>query len=279
VQLLQRPSAAEVPHVTWCLTGPLTFLPIHSAGLYGSQDEPKVFDYVVSSYTPTITALLSAQRRLCHTERNQSLRLLAVAIPGQRLLPGTVREVNAIQDIIQSQTTRLHVTRLVDREATVARVLQHMNECGWIHLACAGGQDAVSPTESAFLLIDGRLTLKEVMRQSFSHAELAVLSAPGTAKGDVNLPDEAIHLAAGMMAAGYRSVVATMWSIGDDDAPIVMEKLYTYLIAKADGDATRAAYALHNAVAHLRDLTGEREFDRWVPFIHLGICSPPSSYI
>ena len=91
------------------------------------------------------------------------------------------------------------------------------------------------------------------MKQSFSHAELAFLSACQTAKGDSELPEEAIHLAAGMLMAGYGSVVGTMWSIRDDDAPIVAEKFYTYLIGEAGGDSTKAAYALHNAVGHLRD--------------------------
>src|ERR1700733_6751721 len=41
-----------------------------------------------------------------------------------------------------------------------------------------------------------------------------------TAKGDSKLPEEAIHLAAGMLMVRYGSVVGTMWSIRDDDAPI-----------------------------------------------------------
>jgi CHAT domain-containing protein len=149
-----------------------------------------------------------------------------------------------------------------------------MKECNWIHLACHGVQDATSPTESAFHLIDNPLTLKEIMKQSFTHTELAVLSACQTAKGDSELPEEAIHLAAGMLMAGYGSVVATMWSIRDDDEPIIAEKFYKYLIDEAGGDSSRAAYALHHAVAHLRRVRGETNFESWVPFIHLGICSP-----
>lgn len=33
--------------------------------------------------------------------------------------------------------------------------------------------------------------------------------------GDEKLSDEVVHLAAGISAAGYRGVVATMWSISD----------------------------------------------------------------
>ena len=151
-----------------------------------------------------------------------------------------------------------------------------MDECNWIHLACHGIQDSARPTDSAFHLIDGPLPLKEIMKRSFAHTELAFLYACQTAKGDSKLPEEAIHLAAGMMMAGYRSVVATMWSIQDNDAPIIAEKFYEYLIDEADGDSGRAAYALHSAVSHLRKTKGEVNFASWVPYVHLGICSPPN---
>jgi len=229
---------------------------------------------VVSSYTPTLTALLSTKRH--STESNSSARLLTVsqpATPGQLPLPGTVREVDAIQTL-QNRTAQLHITRLDNQEATVATVTQSMKACSWIHLACHGAQDSASPTDSAFLLFDGPLSLKEIMKQSFSHTELAFLSACQTAKGDSKLPEESIHLATGMLMAGYRSVVGTMWSIQDYDAPIIAEKFYEYLIDEAGGDSTRAAYALHDAVAHLRKTKGEKCFASWVPFIHLGICSP-----
>jgi len=263
----------EMPHITWCLTGLLNFLPLHAAGLYGIEGQPKIFNYVVSSYTPTLASLLTAKRR--PRKRIQTTQLLTIsqpATPGQSPLPGTVSEVEAIQ-ALQDRSGRL-VTWLNDREATVATVLHHMKKCDWLHLACHGVQDPVDPTDSAFLLFNGPLTLKEIMKQSFSHTELAVLSACQTAKGDSELPEEAIHLAAGMLMAGYGSVVGTMWSIGDDDAPIIAENFYKHLIEEAGRDGHRAAYALHFAVAHLRNIRGENNFACWVPFIHLGICSP-----
>jgi hypothetical protein len=167
-------------------------------------------------------------------------RLLAVSqpeAPMQIPLPGTIREVKVIQDL-QNQTRHLRVTALNSKEATVEAVLRNMQDCNWIHLACHGIQDPTKPTNSAFL-INGRLTLNEIMKQSFSHTELAVLSACQTAKGDSELPEEAIHLAAGMLMAGYGSVVGTMWSIRDDDAPIIAEKFYSYLIGEAGGDSTK----------------------------------------
>jgi CHAT domain-containing protein len=78
--------------------------------------------------------------------------------------------------------------------------------------------------------------------------------------------------------AGYRSVVATMWLIQDDDAPIIIsEKFYKHLIEDGGGDSSRVSYALHDAMAHLREARGENNFARWVPLTHLGTCPPPRS--
>ena len=114
------------------------------------------------------------------------------------------------------------------------------------------------------------------MRRSCSHTELAFLSASQTVKGDNDLREEAIHLAAGMLMAGYGSVVGSMWSIRDDNGPVIADYFCRYLIEEARGDSGRAAYALHHAVAHLRDVRGENNFASWVPFVHLDICSSVS---
>jgi CHAT domain-containing protein len=89
------------------------------------------------------------------------------------------------------------------------------------------------------------------------------------------LREEAIHLAAGMLMAGYGSIVGTMWSIGDDDGLIIAEQFHKCLVDEAGGDSGRAAYALPDTVAHLRNARGENDFACWVPFIHLGVCSSP----
>ena len=265
-----------MPHITWCLAGPLAFLPIHAAGLYGTTAQPKIFDYVVSSYTPTLTSLLRAKHSPPKTSQTAQLLVISQpATPHQNPLPGTVDEADVIQTI-QRNSGQFDVSWLNGCEASVAVVLEHMEKCSWVHFACHGVQELVNPIESAFLLFDEQLTLREIMKQSFSCAKLAFLSACQTATGDSKLPEEAIHLAAGMLMAGYGSVVATMWSIQDNDAPIVAEKFYKYLTEEAGGDSGKAAYALHHAVAHLRNMRGVDRVELWAPFIHLGICLPHS---
>lgn len=81
-----------------------------------------------------------------------------------------------------------------------------------------------------------------------------------------------------MLAAGYRRVVATMWSISDSAAQEVAINFYEYLWSKrgevrsAAFDGSLAAYALHDAIQRLmgRLDNSERSLLTWVPFVHFG---------
>ncbi|KAG8738472.1 hypothetical protein FRC10_006818, partial [Ceratobasidium sp. 414] len=141
----------------------------------------------------------------------------------------------------------------------------------WLAALRAGGLFPAEPTASAFHLHDGPLDLAAVTRKQLKHADLVFLSACQTAKGDKELSEEAVHLAAGMIMAGYWTVIATMWSINDEDAPIVAEKFYAYML---DGNAPKeqkAAKALHHVMGYLRDRIGIKGFERWAPYVHLGV--------
>jgi CHAT domain-containing protein len=192
------------------------------------------------------------------------------ATPLQHRLPGAVHEVTAIRSRIP-----YNIKVLSDDDATVSNVLEEMGKHSWAHFACHSVQHLQDATASAFALHDGQLQLRQIMTKSFKNAEFAFLSACQTAAGDKDLPDEAVHLAAGMLAMGYRGVVGTMWSIRDIDAPFVTDKFYTslisYLKSCTENSHPRAAYALHDATSALRQKWGEEEFLCWVPFVHFGV--------
>lgn len=248
-------------------------LPLHAAGIYDSQQGPRVYNYVVSSYTPSLSALLRCQRGLGN-QRSPSKTLVVSqpATPGQSPLPGTRDESVLLHGILPAHSS----TFLEHDKATKAAVLDAFDEASWIHLACHGSQNPEDPSRSAFHLFDGPLTLAELMGKTADGAELAFLSACQTATGDEKMPEESMHLAASMLAVGFKGVVATMWSIGDEDAPIVVGEYYKRLL-KIRGESgfqkgqTGAAYALHEAVKCLRERVGEENFVRWAPFVHFGV--------
>ncbi|KAG6371303.1 hypothetical protein JVT61DRAFT_9773 [Boletus reticuloceps] len=93
----------EPSRIFWCPTGPFVFLPIHAAGLYDAKYSApghKVFDFVVSSYVPTLSIL--APSRNTHAAHNDDFRLLAVRQPptdGQlSRLPGVHTELEHIKE-------------------------------------------------------------------------------------------------------------------------------------------------------------------------------------
>ncbi|KAJ1302994.1 hypothetical protein OPQ81_011197 [Rhizoctonia solani] len=258
-------SIDSLPHITWCPTGALSFLPLHAAGDY-TQPRTRVFDYAISSYTPTLTALLASTPNLLPAP-SRVLAIGQASTPGHTPLPGTTQELTCLKDHMQS---KVEYTELIDDQATRAAVLNAMEEHDWVHLACHAHQNVKDPTKSGFFLHDGTLDLASISRQSFKNKGLAFLSACQTATGDEKLPDEAIHLASGMLMAGYPSVIATMWSVVDTDAPFVADKVYGQLMKDGKLGNGAAGKALHLAVAELRDKVGEQAFGRWVPYIHIG---------
>ena len=85
------PNATEPwPQIQWCLTGPLTVLPIHAAGHHprvhptaATDRTDCVLDRVISSYTPTLNAL----RRARHQQTPTAVRHLGIGMPTTPYLP------------------------------------------------------------------------------------------------------------------------------------------------------------------------------------------------
>ncbi|KIM28572.1 hypothetical protein M408DRAFT_307873 [Serendipita vermifera MAFF 305830] len=258
------PYQVHQSRIWWCATGPLAFLPIHAAGNYDSDVVgEKVSDYVISSYTPTLTALIDQLQ----PEVTSDFQLLTVAQPSTPHalpLPETEREVGLVKDIASG----IDVKSLINEEATMARVLQAMKESNWIHLACHGIQDHKESLKSGFLLHDKILELAELIREPLPKADFAFLSACQTAKGDEKIAEESVHLAAGMLFSGCKGVIGTMWSIQDNDAPKVTKVVYERMLKDGVPNRKEAARALHEAVKELRE--SGADFLSWVPFIHMG---------
>ncbi|CAE6427408.1 unnamed protein product [Rhizoctonia solani] len=255
----------KLPHITWCPTGVMSFLPLHAAGDY-NQPRERLFHYAISSYTPTLTALLASTP----SNLNHGSRVLAISqanTPGRAPLPGTSKELGYLKAHAQNAAK---YSQLTNDQATTAAVLDAMEQHDWVHLACHAHQNIDDPTKSGFFLHDGTLDLAAINQRLFKNKGLAFLSACQTATGDENLPDEVVHLASGMLMAGYPSVIATMWSVMDNDAPIVTDEVYAQLMKDMKDGNGEAGKALHYAMAALRDKVGEREFARWVPYIHIG---------
>ncbi|MFI6372012.1 CHAT domain-containing protein [Streptomyces sp. NPDC050546] len=260
------------PRLWWCPSGPLTSLPLHSAGYHedaGRSRPSTVIDRVVSSYTPTLKALSEARRpRPSGHERPVEDKLLLVTVanaPGQPPLPAVARE----QALLQELFTGRH-TLLADETATVEAVRAGMATHRWTHFSCHGTQDLETPSNGGVFLADGKLTISEISRGRH-HGDFAFLSACKTATGSVTLPDEVITLAAALHYTGFRNVVATTWSVTDAVAADLAEAVYRRMVREGRFFPDEAASALHEAVRELRDRGENRHHPSvWSRFTHTG---------
>ncbi|KAK0430704.1 CHAT domain-containing protein [Armillaria borealis] len=268
-------SESDPPRLWWCPTGPLSFLPLHAAGLYNTAEHgTKVYEFVASSYTPTVGILadISNQRS---EEFSGLLTVCQPHTPGQHPIPKTEDEVCSVVQVAVESGLAMDITSLDKDDATPDAVLSGMAEHSWIHLACHACQDLTQPLESAFMLAGDPkegcpLKLTEIAKRANTNADFAFLSACQTVTGDASLSEESVHLAAGMLMAGYRRVIATMWAVNDSDAPIIAENVYKHMLSDGKADSGKSCLALHHATASMRQKVGEKNFMSWVPFIHFG---------
>jgi CHAT domain-containing protein len=215
---------------------------------------------------------------------SQKLLLISqMETPNFSKIPCTKKEVEAIK--MRAQASHVEALWLGEDTATVVRVKQEMQSHSWIHFACHASQSTENPL--AFHLQRGPLRIADIMKEPIINADMAFLSACQTSTGDEKLPEEAVHLAAAMLAVGYRCVVATMWSIKDEHAPGVADDFYRHLLG--DGtepeegkglDAANTSYALHHATQCIRrrlEANCKSKEDEetallaWVPYIHFGV--------
>jgi hypothetical protein len=264
------------PRLWWCVSGPLSFLPVHAAGHHGTRRDAApatVIDRVVSSYTPTVRALAHARRSRPAAAGGTGSeavldggRVVAVAMPrtpDAADLPGAQAETAGLRRRLGGR-----VTVLTGPQATHEAVLAALPRARWAHFACHGAADPDDPSASHLLLTDHQqrpLTVADVARLRLDDAELAFLSACSTARPGRRLTDEAIHLASAFQLAGYRHVVGTLWPIDDGAAVAVADDIYA-AVTTGTGDV---AGAVHAATRSLRNRWADSP-SVWASHIHVG---------
>ncbi|KAF9009650.1 hypothetical protein BDQ17DRAFT_1348498 [Cyathus striatus] len=225
----------------------LAFLPLHAAGDYYQHDKTpssgsNIMDYAISSYTPTITALTQSISKHNQQKSRQPQEFKGLLTVSEPESPG-------LPSIPSTAIESCALKKLFDSFSYTLHSLD-------------GVEATVKNVSDAMPLY------------SWIHLSCHALQNDSPLK-------KAIHLAAGMLAAGYTSVVATMWSISDIYAPQIAEEFYSYILQKEDEsstensypDCTRAAAALHHAIGNFRHLIGDDEDSLllWIPYIHVGI--------
>ncbi|MFC9292931.1 CHAT domain-containing protein [Streptomyces sp. NPDC057011] len=279
-------SSGELPRLWWVPGGLLGLLPLHAAGHHprgkpgAGAVPPTVMDRVVSSYSPTLRALVHARRPVPVGQAPASLIVSMPHTPDASPLPYAEDEALRVHGLLPRPELLLHrppqggSAGPAHREPSLEQVRSGLSRATIAHFACHGAAVMEDPAQSRLLLVDHRtrpFTVTELTGMRVGEPDLAYLSACATAfNGDVALIDESIHLAAGFQIAGFRNVVATQWKIGDRSASRIAESFYRALgptgARLPEGGAARA---LHRVTRDLRDRFPLAP-SLWGAYLHFG---------
>ncbi|KAF8429907.1 CHAT domain-containing protein [Boletus edulis BED1] len=253
--------------IWWCPTAESSVLPLHAAGPY-RKGQRNLSNLFISSYTPTLTALIRAGRHAPLNSNSQGKHLVAI---GQAKNAGETEllSVGAELDIIGQRVDALATFTCLDGEQScISRVVEELGKNEWVHLACHGLPNRTHPFESAFALQDGRFTIQRIIGCDLKNPEFAYLSACHTTVGDKESPDEVIHLASAMQFVGFRSVIGTMWAVDDGETNKITSTFYKYMVDESGRlDHTRAAFALNKTMEESVRIV---PLDQRILYIHLG---------
>ncbi|KAI0246142.1 CHAT domain-containing protein [Lactifluus subvellereus] len=268
IDKLHELNVPEQSRIWWCPTSVFCSLPLHAMGPIPSKNKIKKYfsDMYISSYTPTLSALIKSRE---HGKQTSDPLSLLVIAPPEKSLPGVTEEIKVIRSVLGSSMD----THILE-DATSKSATQRLEHHRFAHFACHGVLEEGKPFDASFMLHgDDRFTLLDIVRSRLPSAEFALLSACHTAElTDGSIADEALHLTAAMQYCGFRSVVGTMWAMADTDGRDLAEYFYTSMFSGEDLRIPyyeRSAKALRDAVQRLR-----REkrvgLERWVNFVHYG---------
>lgn len=267
-----EPEGENWPRLWWCPVGILSMLPVHAAGHHHAEGtSAAVMDRVVSSYTPTIRALIPPRERRTAPPRPGSTVVVAVPdAPWVQPLPGADAEADTLRQLIPSATVLPAPGSRTGHDSVTAALPRHEIA----HFACHGVVDWDEPDESHLVLHDHAtkpLTVATIARMHLPHARLAYLAACSTHDTSLTHADQATHLNAAFHMAGYRGVVGTLWPINDKHANPVTRAFYRRLTQNGTTapDPGNAAVALHHTVREHRDHYRQLP-TRWAAYIHTG---------
>ncbi|KUL81895.1 hypothetical protein ZTR_09527 [Talaromyces verruculosus] len=289
----ERPSNDQWPHLWWIPTGLLTRFPLHAAGYHDHASGRTVIDRVMSSYSPSIKAMIRSRRRpQAPSTAGQALLVAMSETPGQSSLPYATKEVEEVSRLCHAMSLTP-----VEPPQYKADVESYLAQCKIFHFAGHGYTHPSDPSMSSLVLKDGEsypLTVDSLFELNLRKSSpfLAYLSACGTGLiRDEKFMDESIHLISGCQLAGFRHVIGTLWEVIDETCVEMARMTYEGI---TDGHMTDESVCrgLHNASKALRDrwlkipvqMRGRRGGGRdiqpeggeissldWVPYVHFGV--------
>ncbi|MEJ7606558.1 MAG: CHAT domain-containing tetratricopeptide repeat protein [Bryobacteraceae bacterium] len=230
-----------IPH------GVLHYLPFHA--LWDGRKH--LIDHFAISYAPS-----SSVYAACHARNgNDSGPSLLLGIHDEHA-PWIEREIRSVAAVVPEPLTFLG-------ERATSQVLREEGPGSrFIHIATHGNFRHDNPMFSNVRLADGYLSLYDLYQMKLP-VELLTLSGCGTGLSVIAPGDELQGLTRGLLYAGARAALVTLWDVHDQTSAEFMRLFYSSLIEQSD-----KSLALRAAMLELRESFPHPYY--WAPFVLVG---------
>jgi CHAT domain-containing protein len=206
-----------------------------------------LIDRFTISYAPSATIhCLCGERPV-----NNNGGTLVMGVP-DAAAPLIFDEATAVAEIIPKAEL------VLSDKATMAELREKGSSCRFIHIATHGYHRQDSPMFSGIRLGDSILSLYDLYRFNLP-VELITLSGCATGMSTVAGGDELLGLIRGLIRAGARAALLTLWDVQDRSTLEFMTSFYRHLMAGAN-----KAAALQKAVQTIREHYPHPYY--WAPF-------------
>ncbi|RKL00242.1 hypothetical protein BFJ71_g5730 [Fusarium oxysporum] len=289
----QGSSDLDWPRMWWIPVGLMNRFPLHAAGRYNVEPSESVLDRVISSYSPSIKALIFSRSNVDRSHQIVSPYTFKALLASMRTTPSTSKlqfgdlhcaelELKAVEAFLPSS-----VKKHIIRQPMKKEIEEELKDCKFFHFIGHGYSDTVKPSRSSLLLQDFHedpLTVTELARLKLYRGpcQLAYLSACSTGKSHLSgLKNEPIHIVGACQLAGFPQIIGSLWEIDDYWSIVVAQEVYKTLKA-SNWNFSSAALGVHRAARLLRDQTSGSSFGPgyafrqegipliWAAYVHIG---------
>jgi CHAT domain-containing protein/Tfp pilus assembly protein PilF len=235
-----------------------------NAGVSGRADEGSRSSWRGATEDRNATAAL----RPLGGSRKEARDIASLFGTSETLLGEDASEANLVARAARDELSAFRYIHF----ATHAIIDDKQAERSCLVLSQVGLPDPLESVIAGERIIDGRLTVEEVLREWHLNADLVTLSACETALGREIRGEGYIGFAQAFFRAGTRSVVVSLWKVDDRATRRLMVRFYEDMLERG---MTRSA-SLREAKQWLRDLEGRggiRPFSDpafWSGFILIG---------
>lgn len=187
-------------------------------------------------------------------------------------LPGAEREVKSLGEIYGAQHSKILTGSAAQETIVKADAWRYPI----LHFATHGVLDDYNPLYSRLLLAssvgndDGFLEAREIMRLTL-HADLAVLSACQTARGEVGQGEGLIGMSWAFFIAGASTTVVSQWKVDSESTARLMIDFHHALQGTGDkGGVSKAEALRRSALKMMSDYPKYRHPFYWSGFVVVG---------